>query len=311
MSITRPRQLWQRILQFFRFSINMAESQGIYGREFHSAFFFYNEILFIKTGNTNAGPTDPEVYTSSGRQPSTQEESLYDLPRPTSRAVPTTDDIREILEDLAAYELQQATRSSDHQGATQSGLPPFETARDASSTTTSDMARFPSPRYDDSIPSTTPSLNSNAANGPPGMQHRDSGISASIPQGSPPVTPFFSRRPPLYYRDYLHPDAAQAYHFICHSTWYIQVSATTIYCDDCATAEHVFCNRGVSPVWRHLHIVSRLFQNTSLHCGRCYKLLLHTRRAIDCLHCRQFIMDNVHRINHLTTQILCDATIFP
>lgn len=36
-----------------------------------------------------------------------QGESVYDIPRPTPRPVPTIDDIREILNDLVAYEQQR------------------------------------------------------------------------------------------------------------------------------------------------------------------------------------------------------------
>ena len=281
------------------------------------------------------GPTDPAVYNRSERQSTT--ESIYDLPRPL-RPAPTTDEIREILDDLEAYERRRVATATSNQHDNATSTPHNETTDDGITTCTtgapiatvtagtSTILRIPIPpttpaRSERSIsplpllstPSTL-SVNSTVINDTlmsGTHQHSARGISAPIPQGSPPVTPLQSPNPPPYYRDYLNPDAAQAYYFICHSAWYIQVNATTIYCENCATSEHVFCDRGISPVWRHLHFISRNFQHTTLHCGRCYKLLLQTRRAIDCYYCRQYVMENVQRVNHMISQLMCDVTLFP
>lgn len=83
---------------------------------------------------------------------------------------------------------------------------------------------------------------------------------------------------PHYFRDYCNPDILPAYSLICLSTWYAQISTNIIMCAECATSEHSFCVRfGTPTIWRHLHAISRIFEHTGLHCGRCYKLF--TRNA--------------------------------
>lgn len=112
--------------------------------------------------------------------------------------------------------------------------------------------------------------------------HRHDERAIPISQGSPPRHTPYNMPVPVYYRDYLNPHVYRAYYFICHSAWYVQVSIDVILCAQCAISEHSFCisNRPIA-VWRNLHLISRTFQHTQLHCGRCYKLLIQTQRAID------------------------------
>ena len=101
-----------------------------------------------------------------------------------------------------------------------------------------------------------------------------------------------------------------AYRFICHYSWFVQISEDVIYCRKCATDEYTFCVLGrPRTIWRHLHIISRAFQHTDLHCGRCYKLLVKTRRAINCYTCRSNIIarrDNTERIIY---KLICDTIV--
>lgn len=54
------------------------------------------------------------------------------------------------------------------------------------------------------------------------VNHQPNNQPPTIPQGSPlhshPV-----RQIPIYYRDYVDPQMAPAYSFICHSSWYVQI----------------------------------------------------------------------------------------
>lgn len=131
-----------------------------------------------------------------------------------------------------------------------------------------------------------------------------------IPQGSPPCRPPIEIPTPVYYRDYANPDVYPAYRLICHSVWYIQVSPDVIICAECATAEHAFCttSRPLS-VWRHLHILSREYCHTTMHCGRCYKLLMNTKRAIDCYQCRQHVIEMRGRTDRLVYKVMCEITV--
>jgi len=131
-----------------------------------------------------------------------------------------------------------------------------------------------------------------------------------IPQGSPPLErpqPIF----PIYYRDYLNADVMPAYHLICLSAWYIQISPEIIYCEKCVTSEHSFCapNRyGIA--LRHLHVISRTFEHTQMHCGRCYRLLIKARRAIDCYHCRLTVIEYHGHTERLVYKS-CETVISP
>lgn len=130
-----------------------------------------------------------------------------------------------------------------------------------------------------------------------------------IPQGSPTLARPREAMVPLYYRDYLIYEAIPAYHFICHSSWYVQVTEQMIFCPECATSEHALCAANRSrATWRHIHIIARNFHHTSLHCGRCYKLVLYTKRAIDCYHCRKYIIENYRQVQRLVYHVLCDST---
>lgn len=131
-----------------------------------------------------------------------------------------------------------------------------------------------------------------------------------IPQGSPPCRPPPTIPTPAYYKDYGHPDVFPAYRLICHSVWYVQMTPDVIVCAECSTAEHAFCasNRPLS-VWRHLHVLSREFVHTTMHCGRCYKLLITTRRAIDCYQCRQHIIDMHGHTDRLVYKVMCESVV--
>lgn len=131
-----------------------------------------------------------------------------------------------------------------------------------------------------------------------------------IPQGSPPFRPPMELPTPAYYRDYNNPDVFPAYRLICHSVWYVQVSPDVIICAECATSEHAFCisNRPLS-VWRHLHVISREFHHTTMHCGRCYKLLMKTKRAVDCYQCRSTVIDLRGHTERLVYKVLCEIVV--
>lgn len=131
-----------------------------------------------------------------------------------------------------------------------------------------------------------------------------------IPQGSPLCRPPVEIPTPIYYKDYANPDAFPAYRLICHSVWYVQVSPDVIVCAECATAEHTFCasNRPLS-VWHHTHVLSREFVHTTMHCGRCYKLLMTTKRAIDCYQCRQHVIEIRGHTDRLVYRVMCEVTV--
>lgn len=131
-----------------------------------------------------------------------------------------------------------------------------------------------------------------------------------IPQGSPLCRPPVEIPTPAYYKDYANPDVYPAYRLICHSAWYVQVTPDVIVCPECATAEHTFCvnNRPLS-VWRHMHVLAREFCHTTMHCGRCYKLLLKTRRAIDCYQCRQHVIEMRGHTDRLVYKMMCELTV--
>lgn len=144
---------------------------------------------------------------------------------------------------------------------------------------------------------------------PPRVRSHPRYIPRSIPQGSPPLARAHEINVPYYYREYLHPDVSPAYRFICHSSWHVQVSDALIMCQDCATSEHVFCasNRPWT-VWRHMHILSRNYMHTT-HCGRCYCLLLRTRRAIDCYICRLYIIQHYQQIERIVYKLICETSV--
>lgn len=131
-----------------------------------------------------------------------------------------------------------------------------------------------------------------------------------IPQGSPTIPRPREVPIPPYYRDYSCYEVMPAYHLICHSCWYVQVDDIMAICTDCASAEHTFCiNDRPNLTWRQFHLLSRNFIHTSMHCGRCYKLLLKTQRAIDCYTCRIYVITHNDTIERLSYRLLCDRTI--
>lgn len=133
-------------------------------------------------------------------------------------------------------------------------------------------------------------------------------LTRPIPQGSPEL--HASPVVPSYYSSYLNPRAVYAYSFICHSTWNVQIGNIMSLCPQCASAEHSFCTtESPRTVWRHIHLISRDFRYTDMHCGRCYKLLIQTRRAIDCEACREYVIKNHRRIVNLEYLVLCDNIV--
>lgn len=135
-------------------------------------------------------------------------------------------------------------------------------------------------------------------------------IHAPIPQGSPPLPRQRNLRFPPYYRDYANILAMPSYSLICHSAWYAQSPSSVIMCLNCATAEHLFCSLSrPQAAWRHIHIIARNFYHTTMHCGRCYKLILRTRRAIDCSRCRLYVIEHNREVERIIYKILCDTTV--
>lgn len=137
-------------------------------------------------------------------------------------------------------------------------------------------------------------------------------IHAPIPQRSPPIPRQRHVRFPPYYRDYANILAMPSYSLICHSAWYAQASINhdVVMCLDCANAEHLFCalNRPQA-AWRHIHVLARNFYHTTMHCGRCYKLILRTKRAIDCSQCRLYVIQHHREIERIIYKVMCDTTV--
>jgi len=254
---------------------------------------------------TNVEPTDPEVYRGSPRQPTPFPQQIRDIPTPALLAAltPTSDLIREILEEIE-NQGEDVPPSRDRSTPPENIIPAGAESSSPSSSlvhgTYVRMASIFPEGVNASIPLTPPSSSPprsdppiresqheyDTLQAPRRRNHQHGERAIPIPHGSPP---FEQPRPtlPMYYRDYLNPDVMPAYHFICLSAWYVQISPNTIYCKNCVTAEHTFCTCGrYGTVWRHLHVISRTFEHTQLHCGRCYKLLIKSRRAIDCYYCR-------------------------
>lgn len=178
--------------------------------------------------------------------------------------------------------------------------------------TSSNTSRPPSPDNSGNRrrPSNEPRAEYDNLNEPGRCNHPPGERVVPIPQGSPPHRPPVELPTPVYYRDYSNPDVYPAYRLICHSVWYVQITQDVIVCAECATAEHTFCvpNRPLS-VWRHLHVISREFHHTTMHCGRCYKLLMKTKRAIDCYQCRLQVIEMRHHIERLVYKVLCEIVV--
>jgi len=298
--------------------------------------------LYKSKLEADVGPTDPNVFQRSPRQPMPYPERIHNgaprppmpLPQPLqqetydvstpvpSTITPTSDLIREIRGDWKSRRRRTTiTRQVNAAGA----VHPFCRRRaiifrlliGARNLRISSIF----PERNTSIPLTPPSSSRSipltreprhdyeTLEAPRHRSHRHGERANPIPQGSPPL-----ERPqpiyPIYYRDYINPDAMPAYHFICLSAWYAQISPEIIFCKNCVTAENSFCalNR-YGTVMKHLHVISRTFEHTQMHCGRCYKLLIKARRAIDCYYCRVTIIEHRGQTERLVYKVLCEAAI--
>jgi len=160
------------------------------------------------------------------------------------------------------------------------------------------------------IPHPEPNLAYEGLGDPLHYNHRLGERPVPIPQGSPPLRPPANLPIPIYYREYTNPDVFPAYFLICHYAWFVQVTPDVVMCAECATSEHTFCifNRPTA-VWRHIHIISRTFEHTDMHCGRCYRLLMNTRRAVDCYDCRLRVIETRGRTEHLVYKVLCETCV--
>jgi len=293
----------------------------------------------------DVGPTDPDVYQRPPRQPTPHPErsyngasrpsmplpqplqqKIYDVPTPVpSTITPTSDLIREILEEIESRG-EDIPPSQDRSTPPGPYILPAGAERTPSACslvhgTYVQMSSIFPERINTSIPLTPPSSSRSippmreprreyeTMEAPRHHSHRHGERANPIPQGSPPL-----ERPqpiyPIYYRDYINPDVMPAYHFICLSAWYAQMSPEIIFCKNCVTAEHSLCapNR-YGTVIRNLHVISRTFEHTQMHCGRCYKLLIKARRAIDCYSCRLTVIEHRGNIERLVYKVLCEAAI--
>lgn len=298
---------------------------------------------------TSAGPTDPDVYNRRPLTPHPIPANLYEIPQESipSLITPSAELIDEILDEIrrqspgrdvvgdvrptARNEAPPAYENLAYENVTPHGPVTPSTQRNHSPSGSeidpSEYVRMaPGRPFTRAQPPTPPnsirSAATQASSRQPGagydelheaQPHRHSRGErlAPVPQGSPPLPRPRETPIPHYFRDYANPDVLPAYSLICMSTWYAQVSNDVIMCSECVTSEHSFCVRtGRQPtIWRHLHIISRTFEHTSLHCGRCYKLLLVTRRAIDCYQCRTYVIEMRDGIEHLVYKVLCETAI--
>jgi len=268
----------------------------------------------------DVGPTDPEVYAGPSRTPAPRpptprpQEQIYDEPRTPvpSTITPTSDLIREILSEIGENPTGVDVVGDVKPPPPENTPPPsyheLQDIRESPESPSSSPCSLVEGGYismASTAATTRSSPRNNAATASTRVPHREPGLAYEgladplrynhalgervipIPQGSPPLRPPVNIPTPVYYRDYNNPHVFPAYYMICHYAWYVQVTPDIAMCGECATDEHTFCvyNRPTA-VWRHLHIISRTFQHTDMHCGRCYKLLIKTRRAIDCYHCR-------------------------
>jgi hypothetical protein len=295
------------------------------------------EEVGIDIGPMDVGPTDPEVYRARARITTPPPERIYAVPQElTPAAVAPTDTllhrILQDIEDDMGVDVVGDVRPSG------SDAPPPTYANAVAAAAPS---RPPSPACSE-VENTYVDMRAGTQRGRVGPRTPPAGTSrpppssgaiprqgnaynsledpqryvhaitegVRIPQGSPPMRATRDVPLPAYYRDYLHPDAFPSYSLICMYAWYVQVTRDVIMCKRCVTDEHTFCifNRPRA-VWRHIHIISRTFQHTDLHCCRCYKLLLKTRRAIDCYTCRQNIIDLRGKFGDLNYKIICDTTV--
>jgi len=282
----------------------------------------------------DVGPTDPEVYAGPSRPPRPltprQPEGVYDVPTPIpSTITPTSDILREILSEigdndpgidvvgdvqmpppgntppLPYQDIRESPESPDSSPCSLVEGGYVEMGSNAA-TTRSTPRRLTPPSA--RIPFREPNLAYEGLGDPLHYNHRIGERTIPIPQGSPPLRPPTNLPIPIYYRDYANPDVYPAYFLICHYAWFVQVTPDIVICAQCATAEHTFCifNRPTA-VWRHMHIISRTFEHTN--CGRCYKLLINTRRAIDCYDCRLRVIATRGQTERLVYKVLCETCV--
>jgi len=287
------------------------------------------------------GPTDPEVFAGPSRPPAPRPptprpqqprpEEIYDIPQTPvpSTITPTSDLLRDILSEInenpgadvvgsirpppgntppPPYQnLKESPESPDSSSGSLVEGGYIEMASNTATARTSSRRTAPTSTQ---VPRREPNLAYEGLGDPLHYNHRLGERIIPIPQGSPPLRPPANLPIPIYYREYTNPDVFPAYFLICHYAWFVQVTPDIIICAECATSEHTFCifNRPTA-VWRHLHVISRTFEHTNMHCGRCYKLLMHTRRAIDCYDCRLRVIETRGRTERLVYKVLCETCV--
>lgn len=275
-------------------------------------------------------PTDPDVYwrrpseeaehyarPSGQPTPAQVRQALWELLRDLDDTAPPPNQGRldepiastssasslPDIDELPEYEYDYVTMTPVKQR--RRATSPMSTADDeqpeeaAAGRPSSNVPEPPTPRMSPTEPSTYENI-TRRSNGEPLISH--------IPQGSPEPRSLVTV--PMYFRDYTCRLAMPAYSFICHSAWFVQVGNLMILCSGCATADHSFClpNRPRT-VWRSLHLISREYRYTDMHCGRCYRLIMQTRRAIDCYACRIYVIGHNDTMANLSHVVLCDTTV--
>lgn len=337
---------WQRILGRLRRLPTMTQPYSQQGGPSDSRAL--SQGIDVHPGmDRDIGPTDPEVYTAAPRQPTPLPgRHMPPVPTPTSDILR---EILDVIDRNPAQAVEMARAiDTAATTATTSGyinvmpgpaettnsyvemrptmtvvptrpppelvsrpLPEIPTQNVPPPSQTSSMAPSPAspPRLADVQEMEAPPTQHYDELPPPSATRHQYAERRPIPQGSPVLARPREAMVPLYYRDYLTYEAIPAYHFICHSSWYVQATEQMIFCPECATAEHALCAANRSrATWRHIHVIARNFHHTTLHCGRCYKLVLRTKRAIDCYHCRKYIIENYRQIQRLVYHVLCDST---
>jgi len=288
------------------------------------------------------GPTDPEVYDGSPRQPAPRPptprpqqprpEEIYDIPQTPvpSTITPTSDLLRDILSEIgddpgidvvgsvrpppssntpppAYQDLRESPESPDSSPRSLDDGGYIDMASNVATARSSSYHQTPTSTR---VPHREPNVAFEGLGDPLHYNHGLGERTIPIPQGSPPLRPPVNLPIPTYYREYTNPDVFPAYFLICHYAWYVQITPDIVICAECATSEHTFCifNRPTA-VWRHLHIISRTFEHTSMHCGRCYKLLINTRRAVNCYDCRLRVIETRGRTERLVYKVLCETCV--
>jgi len=249
-----------------------------------------------------------EILEEIGDNPGVDVVGDVRLPPPGNTPPPSYNEIRESPESPSSSPCSETRGGYTEQGYV-SMASNAATTRSTPQQPTPPSVRPPR-RETIRIPHPEPNLAYEGLGDPLHYTHRLGERPTTIPQGSPPIRPPVNLPIPIYYREYTHPDVFPAYFLICHYAWFVQVTADVIICAECATSEHTFCiyNRPTA-VWRHVHIISRTFEHTDMHCGRCYKLIMNTRRAVDCYDCRLRVIETRGRTEHLVYKVLCETCV--